>query len=223
MYKRVILLVVFIWCLVVQGAVAASYDDDTTLHFYWTAATGNVHHYNVYLYIDGVLHPEVWTITTAPSAVNPYAVPIVAEVGQLYQLQVQAEDANGVTGPMSELSDLVVVDLTRPTTPIVTDNNDYTDDPTQLHASWTTSTDPESGIDHYQYSIGTTAGEADVKDWTSTGTETEVTVNGLSLILGKTYYFSVQAINGARTASDLGISDGIQVILPAPGIPIRPD
>ncbi len=32
-----------VWC--------DTYDDDTTLEFYWSPATGDVHHYNVYLFI----------------------------------------------------------------------------------------------------------------------------------------------------------------------------
>lgn len=237
MRRYVFLLTVLILSLAVREAVATfiytvplilltqidtySYDDDTTLHFYWSAASGNVDHYNVYLYVGGVLHTEVWATAIAPTVENPYTIPLVVEHGKRYQLVVEAEDASGSMGPKSEFSDTVVVDLTRPTAPIVTDGNDYTDDPTQLYAAWTESVDPESGIDHYQYIIGTTAGGSDVKGWTSTNTEIEVTVKGLSLILGKTYYFGVRAVNGARTVSDLGISDGIRITFPAPGRPVR--
>lgn len=89
-------------------------DDDTTLEFYWDAASGSVAHYNVYLYIDGEQHTETWTTATPPSADVPYVVPIVAEDGRMYQLQVQAEDANNETGPMSELSDPVWCKLRSP-------------------------------------------------------------------------------------------------------------
>jgi len=90
------------------------YDDDTVLEFYWEAASGNVDHYNVYLYVDGSKYQEEWTTTTAPTLEEPYVVPIVAEDGETYQFQVQAEDANGTTGPMSEMSDSVLCKLRSP-------------------------------------------------------------------------------------------------------------
>ena len=91
----------------INHALGDTDDDDATLHFYWAAATGNLDHYNVHLYIDGVQHSEAWTTATVPTSQNPYAVPIVAEAGRMYQLQVQAEDASGATGPMSDMSDPV--------------------------------------------------------------------------------------------------------------------
>lgn len=93
--------------ILADQALGDTDDDDTTLHFYWTAASGDVDHYNVYLYIDGVQHSQTWTTAIVPSAANPYAVPIVAEAGRMYQLQVEAEDASGAKGPMSEISDPV--------------------------------------------------------------------------------------------------------------------
>jgi lysophospholipase L1-like esterase len=99
-------------------------------------------------------------------------------------------------------------DGTPPTIPIVVDGGDYTTNNTQLHASWTSS-DPESGIVEYQYSIGTTPGGTNVVGWTSVGTNTSVTRTGLSLTYGQMYYISVKAKNGAGVWSDVGISDGI--------------
>ena len=58
-------------------------------------------------------------------------------------------------------------------------------------------TDNESGISGYQYAIGTTAGGTQTVNWTSLGNVTTVTKTGLTLTLGQTYYFSVQAVNGA--------------------------
>ena len=91
--------------ILADQALGDTDDDDTTLHFHWTAASGDVDHYNVYLYMDGVKQPQTWTTAIVPTSQNPYAVPIVAEAGRMYQLQIQAEDASGTTGPMSEMSD----------------------------------------------------------------------------------------------------------------------
>ncbi len=82
-------------------------DDDASLEFYWTAATGNVDHYNVYLSTNERDYLPVGTTPIAPTQENPYAVPISAEDGKKYRLKVEAEDASNNTGPMSDPSDLV--------------------------------------------------------------------------------------------------------------------
>jgi len=102
------------------------------------------------------------------------------------------------------------IDTTPPTTPVVTDDGEYTSSTTWLHAAWSSS-DPESGIAEYQYAIGTSPGGTDVVGWTSTGTTTEVTHSGLNLVIGGTYYLSVKAINVKRLWSAVGTSDGITV------------
>jgi hypothetical protein len=102
----------------------------------------------------------------------------------------------------------IVYDTTVPSTPSVTDG-DYTNDNTQLTASWS-SADAESGIDEFQYALGTMPGGSDVVGWTSAGTSMGVTKMGLSLSDG-TYYFSVKVMNGGGLWSSVGTSDGIIV------------
>jgi Matrixin/IPT/TIG domain len=99
-------------------------------------------------------------------------------------------------------------DSTPPSKPVVTDEGALTANTTQLAASWT-SDDPESGIQGFQYAIGTTPGGIDVKPFTST-TQNSAVVTGLNLFPGVTYYFAVKAINGLGLTSDVGVSDGIR-------------
>ena len=101
------------------------------------------------------------------------------------------------------------VDLTPPTTPIVSDEGQFTTKKNQLYAEWTSS-DPESGIMEYQYKIteGSTTGIT-VRGWTSTGEYNYVTAGALNLHNGRTYYFAVKAKNGAGLWSKVGYSDGI--------------
>jgi hypothetical protein len=103
----------------------------------------------------------------------------------------------------------VIVDATKPETPVVTDDGVYTTSTGSLHATWTSS-DTESGISKYEYAIGTSSGGTDVVDWTDRSTYTSVTRN-LTLTNGATYYFSVRATNRAGMVSDVGVSDGIAV------------
>jgi len=65
---------------------------------------------------------------------------------------------------------------------------------------------PESGIAEYQYAIGTFPGGTDVADWTSAGTETEITHYGLNLIEGQSYYFTVRAKNRSGLSGANGYS-----------------
>jgi hypothetical protein len=79
------------------------------------------------------------------------------------------------------------------------------DDPSAIAASWSSS-DPESGIAEYQYSVGTAAA---APSWVSAGTSTQVTIAGLDLQPGTEYYVSVKARNGAGLWSGVGVSGGI--------------
>ena len=104
------------------------------------------------------------------------------------------------------------LDLTPPTTPIVTDDGNIAADATQLHAAWSSS-DPESDIAEYQYAIGispTDPGSGYLVDWKSAGTATEATEAGLALQANSIYYWYVKARNGAGLWSEVGVSDGIQ-------------
>lgn len=86
---------------------AVSYDDDTELDFIWEAATGPVHHYNVYASTDGDEYVLVGTTDTTSYI-------LIGEYEHRYRLKVQAVDAAGNGGPMSEESDLVICRLTPP-------------------------------------------------------------------------------------------------------------
>jgi hypothetical protein len=104
----------------------------------------------------------------------------------------------------------IKIDKTAPSKPVVEDG-EFTNFITQFHASWTAASDAESGIAEYLYSIGTSSDGSGFENWTSSGTQTDLTIIGLSLVWGQTYYLGVRAKNGAGTYSDTGISDGIYV------------
>jgi len=158
---------------------------------------------------------------TAPTEQDPLALPFAAVHGKTYRLEVEALNNVGASGPMSDPSNRATVDLTPPTMPVVSDDGDVTATATHFHITWPECGDAESGILGYQYCVGTTSGGTDVQDWVSVGLATEVFA-GITLSLGGTYYGGVRAINGAGTPSAVGVTDGIQIVLPAPGRPVRP-
>lgn len=110
----------------------------------------------------------------------------------------------------SVYSDTIVLDQSAPEKPKVKDGKEHSRSHNKLSCSWSSS-DKESGIVEYQYSIGTAKGKTNVLGWTSAGTDTSVTVTGLKLKTGKTYYFNVKAQNGAGLISQAGHSNGIKI------------
>ncbi len=68
-----------------------------------------------------------------------------------------------------------------------------------IEASWTDAADPESGIQDYVFAVGTGTTpetQANVRCWQSNGRGKKAKVN-LALTQGKSYIFSVRAMNGA--------------------------
>lgn len=100
-------------------------------------------------------------------------------------------------------------DTTPPTTPVVLVDGEYTSSWSSLEATWE-SQDEESGISKFEYRIVQSGGPV-VRDWTDAGTSTNVTADGLSLLIGTTYIVEVRATNGAGLLSDVGASDEVRV------------
>ncbi|MBI4438773.1 hypothetical protein HY640_02485 [Candidatus Woesearchaeota archaeon] len=108
------------------------------------------------------------------------------------------------------------VDTTPPSKPEVKDARSQ-DTPQTLHKlylSWKSS-DPETGIKAYQYSVYESSNNNKIQDWTTT-TDTSETVTGLSLTNNTKYYAQVKAQNNADVWSEVGRSPDINVIIEGP-------
>jgi len=137
--------------------------------------------------------------------------------GVVYYFSVRAENGAGLMSTVSS-SDGAMIDATAPSAiTTVNDGNgldiDTTSSASQLLANWTASSDPQSGVVRYWYAIGTAQGATDVKDWTSAALELSMTLTGLELTNGVTYYVSVKAENGAGLMSTVSSSDGVLVVV----------
>ncbi len=190
----------------------------TTLHATWTADPG-VSGITEYQYAIGTTSGATnivnWTSTGTTAGVTRSGLSL--QDGVTYYFAVRARNAVGVMSPIG-VSDGITVDRTPPTQPTVTDDGAYSSSATSLHASWAAS-DPQSGIAKYEYAIGTAPGLTNVVNWTSAGTDTQVTRSGLNLTEGGVYYFSVRATNGAGLVSAVGVSDGIIIDSSPPSTP----
>lgn len=88
-----------------------------------------------------------------------------------------------------------------------------------LSANWSPSTDSNSGITRYWYSIGTSPGAVNTLTWTSAWSDTTITVRNLSLINGQVYYFNVRSENGAGLLSNVVSTNGQTVNISIPTAP----
>lgn len=131
-----------------------------------------------------------------------------------YQSQVQANTA--VPADAVTTVNLTMTDITKPTTPVVTDAGAYQTTADSITCSYSAS-DPESGISEYAVAISTTTLASNIIPggaWQSVGTATTHTRTGLNLTNGQTYYCLVKARNGVGTLSNQGNSDGIKIAKP---------
>ncbi len=150
-----------------------------------------------------------WTSTQTSTAVTKTGLSLLQ--GKSYYFAARAKNGAGLWSAIG-YSNGIKVDTTASTAVTVTDDGATTSSTTQLHATWTPSSDPTSGIVDYQYQIRQDSpGGALIRNWTSVGFATQVTATGLSLTNGKTYYLGVRAKNGAGLFAPTAFTDGITV------------
>lgn len=80
-----------------------------------------------------------------------------------------------------------------------------------LSANWSASADTNSAIVKYYYSVGTSPGATNIQPWTSTFLGTGVTTTSVALTHNTTYYFNIQAEDGAGLLSNIISSNGQKV------------
>ena len=112
-----------------------------------------------------------------------------------------------------ESSDGIMADLHPPTVGLVYDglNEDesYTPSDTNLVANWQGFVDTTSGIERYEYAVGTSSGAIDITEgWISAEENTSISAS-LELDETITYYFSIRAVDQVNNISSVVSSNGI--------------
>ncbi|HVE42955.1 MAG TPA: HYR domain-containing protein, partial [Planctomycetota bacterium] len=137
--------------------------------------------------------------------------------GQKYYVTVRA--TNGIGMQSTATSNGVTVDSSAPSAGSVRDGGDkdvdWQSSLTTITASWTASTDPQSGIVGYEWAIGTTSGGTNVQSFTSVGTSKSATNSSLALTAQQKYYVTVRTTNGAGQTTTVS-SNGVTVDPSAP-------
>ncbi|HOO55334.1 MAG TPA: FG-GAP-like repeat-containing protein [bacterium] len=173
----------------------ASFDDESGLVTYWYAVGTS----------QGGNDVADWSDSAGTgTSVNVAGLSLVN--GQTYYFSVKTENGAGLVSTASN-SNGQKVDFTPPAdVASVTDDtgtgNNYITINDEISASWTDSSDAETGIVKYWYAIGTTGNITSVRDWKDNGLDTYITKTGLSLQDGTTYIISVKAENGAGLQSE---------------------
>ena len=127
------------------------------------------------------------------------------------------QDAAGNLSAVS--SQDVKIDWTSPSSIQAVNDGLFTDASTStsnsmLEANWTASSDSNSDIAYYWVAIGTAPGSDDIAPWTNNYWDTNVSIGGLNLVAGTTYYVSVKSENGAGAFSSVVSSNGQVMALP---------
>ena len=93
----------------------------------------------------------------------------------------------------------------------LSDDIDYQSGDTVFHANWNGFDDGTrgSGLADYEY-ILTNQNDVNVTSWTSVGLQTNVTISGISLVDGNTYYMTVRAIDRVGHYKEIK-SDGVHI------------
>lgn len=189
--------------------------DGSALRFEWSAVDGETEVVE-YEYTLGV--PGDPDALRAPVRTHEKAAAISdleLEEGQIYVLGLTAYDVLGYAA--FDVSDGIAIDLTPPRITQLEDDGQVTGRTDRLTMRWAGSDSP-SGIEAYEFAFGTSPDLIDnVVPWQGIGLETSVTVEGLALVEGATYYGAVRAVDMAGN-SDLAVTDGIRVDRTPPSI-----
>ena len=131
---------------------------------------------------------------------------------QIYFANLRAFDLAGNPSFVSS-SNGVTVDLHGPITGTVidglTEDEIYTGSIDSLVVSWTDFADTVSGIQYFEYGVGTTSGNLDIREWTEIGPVLNINAGGLSLMDETTYYISVKATDLVGNISEIVTTNGI--------------
>ena len=210
----------------IEGSIATDADYQNiadTLVISWsgsdTASGIAMYEYALDFTFSGISMSLVpWTSADTATADTLTGLSLLTE-GATYYLSVRATDVAGnISDP--DTSDGITIDLTAPAGTTVSDGTgadiSYSGSDTTLSANWVAFTETVSGVQKYEYAIGTTSGGMELVSWTDNDTSTSVTKSGLTLSNGTEYYISVRATDNAENVSTTIISDGVIVDTAAP-------
>ena len=88
---------------------------------------------------------------------------------------------------------------------------DYSNITSTLSARWNAYLNDSTNTYSYEYAVGDSGRENNVKDWTTNGFNTQVTITGLELLNSVTYYISVRIKSPTGVTLGTLVTDGIYI------------
>ena len=88
---------------------------------------------------------------------------------------------------------------------------DYSNITSTLSARWNAYLNDSTNTYSYEYAVGDSGRENNVKDWTANGFNTQVTITGLELLNSVTYYISVRIKSPTGVTLGTLVTDGIYI------------
>jgi len=196
---------------VLSGADLDYQTSSNSLTVYWLPTVEAELDYYEYSFSTTVGEEDIvpWTVTTDTMAVIDS---LDLAHAQIYFANLRAFDLAGNPSFVSS-SDGITVDLYQPTTGTIIDglseDETYTGALDTLFVTWTDFSDTVSGIQYFEYGVGTTSGGLDIRNWTDIGPVTTINAGALSLVDETSYYVSVKATDGVGHVSDVVTTNGI--------------
>ena len=176
----------------------------------WTPATDNMGLAFIQLSYSND-SGSTWTSIATTGNSGSYTWTSLPADGSNYRVKVVAFDIAGNTTTSASTSNFVI-DSTPPSAVTVSVYSPQTN-PNTVSASWSASSDAQSGITTYSYAVGSTPGGNEMNPWTASGSRSGNFSVSTALTNGGTYYFSVRAHNGAQLTSTV-TSTSFTVTLP---------
>lgn len=198
---------------VAEGGASADvdYDGDGKYKVAWSKATDSQSGIAAYEVQEQAGVGGAWVTLTSTATSRSWPVAGKPDGARLFY-RVRARNGAGLWGPFSNSSDGLLIDKTAPAAVTVTDDGATTPSHDSLHAAWTPSSDPQSGIAYYRTRLRNTTAGLTVVNWQSIGNVTQWTFAGLTLQTGHRYVIEVRAVNRAGLLSPTRASNGIVVV-----------
>jgi hypothetical protein len=190
-----------------------NYTSTTTLAWTWSASTGSP---------SGITGYYVCLSTVSGGAdiyndsftMNTSFLYTAGQSGYRYYIKVKTRSNSNAYSAYSQPSNGIMIDITPPALPVITDDGQWTKTNTEL---WVTinSADPDSGISQYEYQVGSSStGPADIVTQWTVIPATSVTTGRINLspgtwLAGTSRYVNARTKNGTGVYSIISVSDGI--------------
>ncbi len=165
---------------------------------------------------------HTWTDTETQWAASDLSIDGVESAGLYLHLKSFNADNAGSNDDAVTLGPFFYDSVDPPTTAQISDglSDDITwsNSNTVIQSNWDTITDATSGLNKYQYAVGTTSGGTDLIDWTDHDTTLTLDLSGQSLLENETYYVSVRGVDNAGLAGESASSNGFTVDTVEPSV-----